>query len=124
MNIAPIGNQSSATPVSIPPISTAARPENRTEPSSVKQANTTAASPGARPATEEEVKDTVKSMNDLMTSVNSNLQFSVDKDTGTTVVKLIDATTNEVIKQFPSEEMLVVAKAIDQLKGVFIKQQA
>ncbi len=80
--------------------------------------------PKTAPASQEEVKDSVKALNELVTSLNSDLQFSIDKDTGKTVVKLIDPATDEVIKQIPSEEILAVAKAIDQLKGVFIKQQA
>lgn len=35
-----------------------------------------------------------------------NLEFSIDKDTSKTVVKLIDAESKEVLRQFPSEEIL------------------
>ena len=56
--------------------------------------------------------------------MNSNLSISIDKDTGQTVVKVIDSSTDEVIKQIPSEEILAISKAIDQLKGVFIQQKA
>jgi len=45
-------------------------------------------------------------------------------DTGQLVVKIIDRTTQEVIRQMPSEEMLAIAKALDSIKGLFVQQTA
>lgn len=73
---------------------------------------------------EEQLQDVVNAANDLIKPYNDALQFSIDKDTGTTVVKVIDINTKEVIKQMPSEEMLAMAKALDQLKGLLVKQKA
>ena len=56
--------------------------------------------------------------------VARNLQFAVDEDSGRTVVKVIDTSTKEVIRQIPSEEVLSIAKALDTLKGLLIKQEA
>ena len=53
-----------------------------------------------------------------------NLLFSIDDDTGRTIVKVVDAQTDEVIRQMPSEEVLAISKAIDKLKGVLIQQKA
>lgn len=91
------------------------------------QAHRTAAS--VKPADElkpsdEQLQSAVKAANDFIQPFNGSLQFSIDKDTGTTVVKVIDTKTNEVIKQFPSEEMLAIAKSLDQLKGVLVRQKA
>jgi len=74
--------------------------------------------------TDEQLKHVVKTANDLVSPFNDTLQFSIDKDTGTTVVKVIDTSTKEVIKQIPSEDMLALAKALDQLKGLLVKQKA
>jgi hypothetical protein len=46
----------------------------------------------------------------------------VNDDTGQLVVKIIDRTTKEVIRQMPSEEMLAIAKTLDSIKGLFVKQ--
>ena len=56
--------------------------------------------------------------------VAQNLLFSIDDDTGRTIVKVVDAQTDEVIRQMPSEEVLAISKAIDKLKGVLIQQKA
>ena len=36
----------------------------------------------------------------------NKLQFNVNKDLNTVVVSVIDASTNQVIKQIPSEDMI------------------
>lgn len=76
------------------------------------------------PPLDEELNAVVKEVNDFIKPLNNSLQFSIDKETGTTVVKVIDTETQEMIKQIPSEEMLALAKALDQLKGLLVKQQA
>jgi len=53
-----------------------------------------------------------------------SLEFSLDKDSGKTVVKVMDTETNEVIRQIPSEEVLAISKAVDKLKGLLLTQQA
>ena len=52
------------------------------------------------------------------------LQFSVDVTTGKTIVKLVDKETNEVIRQMPSREMLAIARALDRVQGLLLRDQA
>lgn len=75
-------------------------------------------------AAEKELNDAVNTTNRFMQALSRNLQFSVDKDTNTTVVKLVDTQTKDVIRQIPSEEMLSIAKALDKLQGLLIKDKA
>ncbi|HJW03996.1 MAG TPA: flagellar protein FlaG [Azospira sp.] len=60
----------------------------------------------------------------LETKLPNELAFSVDKDTGSYVVKMIDRQTGKTLRQFPSEEMLEISRAIGQMKGALLKQQA
>jgi flagellar protein FlaG len=76
------------------------------------------------PVSEEQLKAATKSVQDYIKPFNSTLEFSVDKDTDKFITKVIDSTTKEVIRQIPSEEMLTIAKALDSIKGLFIKQSA
>lgn len=78
----------------------------------------------ATKASEEQLQEAVKQTNDFIRPLNGSLQFAIDRETGTTVVKVLDMETKEVIKQIPSEDMLNLAKALDQLKGLLVKQQA
>ena len=75
-------------------------------------------------ASREKLEEAVKQVNDFVQPFNNGLQFSLDDDTGKTIVKVIDKATEEVIRQFPSEEMLGIAKAIDTMKGLLIQQKA
>ena len=72
----------------------------------------------------EQLNQAIKATKDFVGSINSSLDFSVDEDTGSVVVKVIDKETKEVIRQFPSEEMLSIAKALDSIKGLLVKQKA
>lgn len=68
-----------------------------------------------------------KALEDVAKAVEpmaQNLRFSLDKDSGKTVVKVMDTETNEVIRQIPSEEVLAISQAVDKLKGLLIKQEA
>ena len=71
-----------------------------------------------------ELDKAVKAVNEFVGSVNNDLRFAVDDESGRTVVKVIDVNTKEVIKQYPSEEMLAIAKALDSIKGLLVQQKA
>lgn len=53
-----------------------------------------------------------------------NLKFSVDHDTGRTVVRVTDANTQEVIRQIPAEEVLQLAKELDRMQGLLFNKEA
>ncbi|MBI4741810.1 MAG: flagellar protein FlaG [Betaproteobacteria bacterium] len=72
----------------------------------------------------QQLDQAVKAVSDFIKQANNSLAFSVDEDSGTTIVKVIDNDTKEVIKQIPSEEMLAIAKALDSIKGLLIHQKA
>ncbi|POZ62634.1 flagellar protein FlaG [Chromobacterium alticapitis] len=71
-----------------------------------------------------QLQESVSQLNNAASVYNSSLQFSVDKDTDTTVVKVVDKENNKVIRQIPSEEALRIAKAIGDFKGLLLKDKA
>ena len=81
--------------------------------------------------TPQQLTSAVERVNLAMRQSNQNLEFSVDSDTKKPIVKMVDSTTGEVIRQIPSEEMLAIARSIDQFllqhqfqHGLLLKQQA
>lgn len=70
------------------------------------------------------LKQATEKLNQAMRMMASNLQFTVDEETGIDVVKVVDADTKEVIRQFPSEEVLAIAKAFDKLQGLLLREKA
>lgn len=79
--------------------------------------------PSVAPSTST-VQEAATKAEKFVQSINSALQFSVDDSTGSTVVKVIDQVTKEVIRQIPSEEMLEIAKALDRISGLLVKNKA
>ncbi len=76
----------------------------------------------------ETVEDDAKNIANAVTEVEGfvqniqrDLHFSVDKDSGKTVVKVFDSATDDLIRQIPTEEMLAIAKKFAGLTGTFIK---
>lgn len=81
------------------------------------------ATDGAEP-TSDQLDAALKHLNDTMTASSQDLEFSVDKDSKKTVVKLVDRTTHEVLRQMPTKEALEIAKSLDKAMGKLIDQQA
>jgi flagellar protein FlaG len=71
-----------------------------------------------------QVEQVVQEVRQVVEPVARNLQFSVDQGSGRTVVKVVDAATDEVIRQIPSEELLAISRALDKLQGLLLHQKA
>ena len=69
---------------------------------------------------EESVDFMTEELNKLMREINCNLEFSYHEEVGVMSVKMVDKETQEVLKEFPPEEMIEnMMKARDWL-GAFI----
>ena len=55
------------------------------------------------------LEQAVRQMNNYTQNLQRALQFRVDKDSGQTVVRVLDAKTDQVIRQIPTEEVLFIA---------------
>ncbi|MDX1346913.1 MAG: flagellar protein FlaG [Thiomicrorhabdus chilensis] len=58
------------------------------------------------------IADQADQLNQQLAQLGQSLAFSVDENTQSTVVKIVDKTTDEVIKQFPSEGSLKIMQNI------------
>jgi flagellar protein FlaG len=77
----------------------------------------------------EDVSAAVDKMNEAMLGSSQSLQFSIDEDSKDIVVKVIDRSTKEVVRQIPSKEALQIAKSLDKSidkmqQGLLINQTA
>jgi len=52
------------------------------------------------------------------------LQFSIDEDTGKTIIKVMDVHTEEVIRQIPTEEAVKIARTLDKVQGLLFNGKA
>jgi len=67
-----------------------------------------------------QVQRAAAAIDERITTIAPNLRFSVDSDTGKTVVKVVDISTGETIRQMPSEEVLAISRSIDRLQGLLL----
>jgi len=68
---------------------------------------------------EQAIQDQVEQVNSQLGQLGLGLTFSVDENTQSSVVKVIDKTTDEIIKQYPNEDSLKMMKNIqDYLNSV------
>jgi len=74
------------------------------------------------PVPMDELKEAVGKLNASMQENGRSLEFSIDEDSKRTVVKLIDVSTKEVVRQYPTEEALRISKSLDSFMGRLIHQ--
>ena len=74
------------------------------------------------PVPMDELKEAVGKLNANMQANGRSLEFSIDEDSKRTVVKLIDVSTKEVVRQYPTEEALRISKSLDSFMGRLIHQ--
>ena len=70
------------------------------------------------------VQEAVKRLEGFVSIARADISFSVDEASGVPVVKVMDSQSKEVIRQFPSEEAIRIAQALDKLQGIFVKDKA
>lgn len=110
VNLRPVERQNTATPG---PLDTAKTPQTTVTPD------------------KNGLHNTIEALNEVTQSVKRSLQFSVDEETGITVITVRDSESDEVIRQIPAEEMLKLARRMRELsdeaggaKGILLSAKA
>jgi flagellar protein FlaG len=113
-------------------IQPAASPVTKLEERPVQAAEQTAAPAAGRPAetkdagqaSREDLAAALKKINAAMPVSAQSLEFSIDDESKDIVVKVIDQNTKEVVRQIPTKEALEIAKSLDKMQGLLIRQTA
>ena len=76
----------------------------------------------------EKAQEVVEQLNNHAQSINRDLHFSVDDDSGRTVIKVVNSDTAELVRQIPSEEVLrlseTIRESIESSTGVIVQTSA
>lgn len=72
------------------------------------------------PLTTEQLEKVAQQLQNFVGEMNRGLEFSVDKDSGRDVIKVVDRSTGDLVKQFPSEEVLTLVAKLSEMVGGFI----
>lgn len=123
MAVQNLGNFGGTPPLPAPSQGASTRPVAPQRASVPADVVSQASLPSDQPS-REQVKQAVEEMRkSLSEAASSNLQFSIDDDTGQTIVRVTDRQTGELIRQIPSEELVELAKSLDRMQGMLLRQQ-
>ena len=74
--------------------------------------------------TREVVAKAAADIQQFVQSMGRNLSFSVDEVSGYHVVRVVNPSTGELVRQLPSEELLKIARDFERLNNVLVSQKA
>ncbi len=74
--------------------------------------------------TSEPLNEVVFELNNLVRDLHRELQFSVDDESGETMIKVVDSKTDEVVRQIPSEEVVRLRQRLEEAAGVIFRDSA
>ena len=72
----------------------------------------------------EALHETVAAINDFMSQFKRTLNFSVDIAAGQTIIKVIDTSNDELVRQIPSEDFIAISKHIEQMNNLLFSEKA
>lgn len=77
-----------------------------------------------RPAAADALIKAVEEINEFVKLAQRHLEFTVDEDTGRTVITVRNAETEEIIRQIPPERALAIAKNLQEGQGLLVQAEA
>jgi len=73
---------------------------------------------------QEVVAKAAKQIQDFVSSMGRNLNFSIDPTTGYHVVTVVNPSTGEVVRQLPTEELIKIAQSLGNVNNALVSQKA
>ena len=127
MSIQALGSQNLASPSFLPtPAPASGQPSDPSTAGSSTVTANSATSAQHTPSDEEHkaTEQAAQALQQFVGMFNNSLQFSVDRDSNKVVVKVVDSATGQEITQIPSKEAIAQASALNQVKGLLVRQKA
>lgn len=72
----------------------------------------------------QQLENAVHEIEQSVQTVARSLQFSVDKESGRTIITVIDRETDEVIRQIPPKEVLAIAERLADGGSLLMQAEA
>lgn len=76
-----------------------------------------------RKFTEEELIKSIESANEELIVYDRRLEFSIHEKTKDIMVKVIDASTDEIIREIPPEKILDLAAYLMEISGLIVDEK-
>ena len=72
----------------------------------------------------DDVVEAINSVEESLKIFTQKVNFSVDKDTGRYLIKVIDSESGDVIREIPPEKLLKISKQIKEILGLLFDEKA
>lgn len=72
----------------------------------------------------EQIGQAVRDIRRAVEPAAQNLNFSIDQESGKTVIRVVDSATQTLIRQIPSEEVMSISHALNRLAGLLLQEKA
>ena len=69
-----------------------------------------------------QLKQSVEDINKVLAGFSISVQFQVDPDYKDLIVKVVDQDSGKLIRQMPTEDVVRISKAMDNLKGLLFSK--
>ena len=73
------------------------------------------AQPTSNLKTKEEINNQIEELQQFNQSIDRSLQFKIDEELGVTIVRVVDKETDELIRQFPPEELINLSRRLKEV---------
>ncbi len=70
-----------------------------------------------------EISSAVDELNAAVQNSQRAIQFSVDDESGDVIIKVVDAETDEIIRQIPPEEVVRLARQMEESAGGLLRTE-
>ncbi len=88
-------------------------------------ANAASAPAASAPAADvHALRELVDKLSQTIGTTGQQVQFSIDHDTHQTILRVTDAESGAVLRQIPGDEALSMARILDRMQGILIRQKA
>ena len=74
--------------------------------------------------TKEQVEQAAARVKEVLRGNTSRLEIEIDPDLNKAVIKILNGESGEIIRQIPAQEILDLAKHLDEPKGLFVRERA
>lgn len=123
----PVTQETSSSNTSVPGEAASIDPTARPLASAVSASSSAQFDLSGEQRREEQAKkleEAVEGANKFFQSLSRTLQFNLNNDYGRLLVQIKDSESGDLVRQIPSEEMLELARRLDELNGLLFKEKA
>ena len=77
----------------------------------------------AEALTHDQLEVVVQQLQEFVQTINRGIAFTVDQESGKDVIKVTNKETGELVRQIPSEEVLLLASRLSEATGLLVNTQ-